>query len=186
MSQQSRSFPIAADFLLCQPPRRGPRRQTVPADSVAALRILPGVSDALADLQAAGFLLLVVTNQPDVATGIQLRAVVEAIHQRLQAELPLDARFVCYHQDSDRCNCRKPAPGLLEDAAARYGLYLPFCFMVGDRWRDVDAGCRGGCQTILLDYGYRERAPDNEPVARAGSLQEAAGWIPRHDREGQI
>jgi D-glycero-D-manno-heptose 1,7-bisphosphate phosphatase len=156
-----------------------------PPDSVAALEILPGVPDALADLKAAGFLLVVVTNQPDVAKGIQRRAVVEAIHQRLQAELPLDAIFVCYHQDSDRCNCRKPAPGLLEEAAARYELYLPFCFMVGDRWRDVDAGCRSGCQTILLDYGYRERAPDNEPAARFGSLREAADWILRHERKGQ-
>jgi D-glycero-D-manno-heptose 1,7-bisphosphate phosphatase len=157
-----------------------------PPDSVAALEILPGVPDALADLKAAGFLLLVVTNQPDVAKGTQLRAVVEAIHHKLQAELPLDDIFVCYHQDSDRCNCRKPAVGLLEEAAARYGLSLPFCFMVGDRWRDVDAGCRAGCQTILLDYAYRERAPDNEPAARLGSLREAAGWILRPEGKGQI
>jgi D-glycero-D-manno-heptose 1,7-bisphosphate phosphatase len=156
-----------------------------PPDSVADLDILPGVPDALADLKAAGFLLLVVTNQPDVAKGIQLRAKVEAIHQRLQAELPLDAIFVCYHQDSDRCNCRKPAPGLLEEAAARYELYLPFCFMVGDRWRDVDAGCRAGCRTIFLDYGYREQAPENEPAVRLGSLPEAADWILRHERTGQ-
>jgi D-glycero-D-manno-heptose 1,7-bisphosphate phosphatase len=157
-----------------------------PPDSVAGLEILPGVPDALADLKAAGFLLLVVTNQPGVAKGIQLRPAVEAIHRRLQAELPLDAIFVCYHQDSDRCNCRKPAPGLLEEAAARYGLNLPFCFMVGDRWRDVDAGCRAGCQTILLDYGYRERAPENQPAARLGALRKVAGWVLLHEREGQI
>src|SRR5450631_4033242 len=82
-----------------------------PPDSVAALEILPGVPEALADLKAAGFLLLVVTNQPDVAKGIQLRAEVEAIHRKLKSELPLDDIFVCYHQDSDHCNCRKPAPG---------------------------------------------------------------------------
>jgi D-glycero-D-manno-heptose 1,7-bisphosphate phosphatase len=156
-----------------------------PPDSVAALEILPGVPEALADLKAAGFLLLVVTNQPDVAKGIQLRAEVEAIHRKLQSELPLDDIFVCYHQDSDHCNCRKPAPGLLEEAAARYALYLPCCFMVGDRWRDVDAGCRSGCQTILLDYGYRERASENQPAASLGSLREAADWILRHERKGQ-
>jgi D-glycero-D-manno-heptose 1,7-bisphosphate phosphatase len=155
-----------------------------PPDSVAAVEVLPGVADALADLKAAGFLLLVVTNQPDVAKGIQLREVVEAIHEKLRAELPLDAVFVCYHQDADHCHCRKPAPGMLEEAAARYGLSLPFCFMVGDRWRDIDAGSRSGCSTILLDYGYRERPPEREPDARVGSLREAADWILRHEGKG--
>jgi D-glycero-D-manno-heptose 1,7-bisphosphate phosphatase len=92
-----------------------------PPDSLEALEILPGVREALEDLKASGFLLLVVTNQPDVAKGTQSRAVVEAIHQKLRAELPLDDIFVCYHQDSDGCDCRKPATGLFEDAAARRG-----------------------------------------------------------------
>ena len=155
-----------------------------PPESAAALEILPGVREALADLKAAGFLLIVVTNQPDVAKGIQLRAAVEEIHQKLRAELPLDDIFVCYHQDLDHCSCRKPAPGLLKEAAARYRLHLPFCFMVGDRWRDIDAGWRSGCSTILLDYGYRERPPEREPGARVGSLREAADWILRHERKG--
>jgi D-glycero-D-manno-heptose 1,7-bisphosphate phosphatase len=154
-----------------------------PPDSVAALEILPGVHAALADLKRAGFLLLVVTNQPDVAKGTQSREAVDAIHRRLQAELPLDAVFVCYHQDSDGCDCRKPSPGLLQQAAVRYGLYLPLCHMVGDRWRDVDAGNRAGCQTILVDCGYRERAPETEPAARVGSLREAADWILRQGAE---
>ncbi len=148
-----------------------------PPDSVAALEIPPGVPGALRDLKAAGFLLVVVTNQPDVATGIQSRAVVEAIHGTLRAALPLDDIFVCYHQDSDRCGCRKPAPGLFQEAAERHGLYLRWCYMVGDRWRDVDAGHRAGCRTIFLDCGYRERAADNEPSARVTSLVEAVTWI---------
>jgi D-glycero-D-manno-heptose 1,7-bisphosphate phosphatase len=148
-----------------------------PPDSVDALEILPGVPDALADLKTAGYLLLVITNQPDVAKGIQSRDAVESIHRRLRAELPLDDIFVCYHQDEDACLCRKPEPGLLHQAAARHALYLPFCFMVGDRWRDVDAGARAGCRTILLDYGYRERLPENQPAARVSSLREAADWI---------
>jgi D-glycero-D-manno-heptose 1,7-bisphosphate phosphatase len=150
------------------------------------MQILPGVAEALQALKAAGFLLLVVTNQPDVAKGISSRAAVEAIHEELRSELPLDAIFACYHQDSDGCGCRKPAPGLLEEAAAAYELYLPSCFMVGDRWRDVDAGFRAGCRTILLDYGYRERPPENEPVARVGSLREAADWILGHEREQRV
>jgi len=150
-----------------------------PPDSVAELEILPGVQKALEDLKGAGFLLLVITNQPDVAKGKQSREGVEAIHSNLRDQLLLDDIFVCYHVDVDACNCRKPAPGMLEQGAAQYGLYLPDCYMVGDRWRDVDAGHRAGCRTILLDYGYSERAADNEPTARVASLKEAATWILR-------
>jgi D-glycero-D-manno-heptose 1,7-bisphosphate phosphatase len=152
-----------------------------PPDSVETLEILPGVPEALAALKAAGFLLLVVTNQPDVSKGIQTVNGVEAIHKRLRAELPLDDIFVCYHDEADACDCRKPAAGMLLRAAARYGLYLPFCFMVGDRWRDVDAGHRAGCRSILVDYGYAERGPSREPDATVRSLSQAADWILAQD-----
>ncbi len=148
-----------------------------PPDSLDGVEILPGVREALQELRRAGFLLLVVTNQPDVGKGKQSRETVEAIHSKLRAELALDDIFVCYHVDADACDCRKPAPGLLEQGAARYELYLPGCYMVGDRWRDLDAGHRAGCRTVFVDYGYRERAADHEPEARVTSLQEAAGWI---------
>lgn len=148
-----------------------------PPDSIASLEILPGVAEALSDLKEAGFVLAVVTNQPDVAKGIQSQAVVEAIHDRLRAELPLDGVFVCYHVDADRCDCRKPMPGLLLRAALQYGFELADSYMIGDRWRDVDAGHRAGCRTIFIDYGYRERPPEKEPSARVSSLREAADWI---------
>ncbi len=147
-----------------------------PPVSLAELEILPDVAGALADLKAAGFWLLVVTNQPDVGKGIQSREVIEAMHARLRAELPLDDIFVCYHVDGDGCGCRKPAPGLLYQAAARYGLDLPSCYLIGDRWRDVDAAHRAGCKSIFLDYGYPERRPEREPDARVHSVREAADW----------
>lgn len=150
-----------------------------PPDSLAQVEILPGVREALDELRGAGFLLVVVTNQPDVAKGRQSREGVEAIHSHLRDLLPLDYIFVCYHVDADACTCRKPAPGMLEQAAVQFGLYLPNCYMVGDRWRDVDAGHRAGCRTILLDYGYRERTAENEPGVRVASLKEAAAWILR-------
>ena len=150
-----------------------------PPVSAAALEILPGVPEALSELKAAGFLLLVVTNQPDVATGMQSRQQVEAIHARLRSMLPLDEFFVCYHQESDGCACRKPAPGLLNQAAVRFQLNLGSCFMVGDRWRDVDAGGRAGCRTAFIDYRYRERPPDYPPDVRVDSLRAAADWILR-------
>ena len=84
-----------------------------PPDSAAAMEILPGVREGLVALKRAGFLLIVVTNQPDVAKGVQSREAVEAIHARLRSKLPLDDILVCYHRDEDKCGCRKPAPRLL-------------------------------------------------------------------------
>jgi len=148
-----------------------------PPQSLSDVEILPGVHDSLLRLKKAGFLLLVTTNQPDVRTGKQTKEVVEAIHSMLLSQLPLDDIFVCYHIDADQCRCRKPSPGMIEQARDRYNLHLPFCYMVGDRWRDVDAGHRAGCQSILIDYSYEERGPEREPAIRVASLSEAADWI---------
>ena len=139
----------------------------------------PEAGEALARMKAAGFLLIVVTNQPDVARGITKRSDVEQMHAILKAALPLDDFYVCYHTDADRCPCRKPRPGMLLDAAAAHGIDLGASYMIGDRWRDIDAGAAAGCRTIWLDSGYRERGPDHPPDAQVGSLSEAAGWIAR-------
>jgi D-glycero-D-manno-heptose 1,7-bisphosphate phosphatase len=147
-----------------------------PPARVEDVEILPGVADALAHLRAAGFALIVVTNQPDVARGTQTRAAVDAIHDRLATELPLDAVYACCHDDADACACRKPAPGLLRDAARDHGLDLAGSFMVGDRWRDTDAGAAAGCRTIFVDRGYAERRP-HAFDAKVASLPEAAAWI---------
>jgi D-glycero-D-manno-heptose 1,7-bisphosphate phosphatase len=150
-----------------------------PPASVAEMEIMPGVAGALARLHAAGFRLIVVTNQPDVARGLQTRAVVEAMHARLQAELPIDEVRVCYHDDAACCACRKPAPGLLLDAARAGPVALAGSVMVGDRWRDIEAGRSAGCRTVFIDYGYAE-ALKGEPDVRVRSLDEAANWILAH------
>jgi haloacid dehalogenase superfamily, subfamily IA, variant 1 with third motif having Dx(3-4)D or Dx(3-4)E len=147
-----------------------------PPATEEALEVLGGVPEALARLHDAGFRLVVVTNQPDVARGIQRREVVDRMHARLRAELPIDDIRVCDHDDRDRCGCRKPEPGLLTAAARDNGLSLPESFMVGDRWRDVEAGRRAGCTTIFIDCGYDEPRPDGADAA-VGSLAEAADWI---------
>lgn len=130
-----------------------------PAD-LASFEILPGVPEALDRLRAAGFLLIVVTNQPDVARGTQKLAVVEAMHERLRAELPLDGIEMCHDEESDRY---KPRPGMLRDAAREWGIDLTRSVMIGDRWRDVDCGKAASCFTVLIDRGYAEpmrAAPD--------------------------
>ncbi len=147
-----------------------------PPSDISELEILPGVSEALCRLHDAGFYLIVVTNQPDVARGKQTREAVESIHQILQAKLPLDKISVCFHDDDDQCSCRKPSPGMLIDAAREFELDIASCFMIGDRWRDVEAGERAGCTTIFIDYGYDEAQPERVH-AKVKSLLEASEWI---------
>ena len=149
-----------------------------PPKTAEALTILPGVPEALDRLRAAGLALIVFTNQPDVARGSLRRDDVEAMHGLLRTRLPLDDIACCYHDDSDDCACRKPRPGMLIDSAKRHGVDLPLSFVVGDRWRDIEAGRRAGCTTVLISRSYSEReraAPDFE----AADLSEASQWILR-------
>ena len=155
-----------------------------PPSTVAELEVLPGVPEALQVLKQAGYKLLVVTNQPDLGRGKQSQQTLDAIHQALLSRLPIDDIFVCPHTDEGKCACRKPLPGMLFEAARKHDIDLPASFMVGDRWRDIEAGYNAGCRTILIDYGYSERAPDHVPDLRVSSLREAADWIIRATLEG--
>ena len=146
-----------------------------PPDTIEDLEVLAGVPDALRKLRGAGFRLIVVTNQPDVARGTQSREVVEAMNARLTAELAVDEVVACYH-DGDDCDCRKPKPGALVAAAHRHGVELERSFMVGDRWRDIEAGQRAGCRCLFVDHGYAEQQPAGSFV-RVPSLAAAADWI---------
>jgi len=140
--------------------------------SLQDLEIMPSVFEALNTLKAHGYLTVVVTNQPDVARGTASRGAVESIHQRLKGELAIDAILTCFHDDADDCNCRKPKPGLLLQAARDFNIDLSSSFMVGDRWRDVEAGERAGCKTFFVDHNYREQAPKSYDF-RVDSLMEA-------------
>ncbi|HEV2350769.1 MAG TPA: HAD family hydrolase [Terriglobia bacterium] len=143
----------------------------------ADLRIPPGTAEVLARLKNRDFLLLVVTNQPDVARGTQQREIVEEMGRRLCAELPLDGVLACYHDDQDGCDCRKPRPGLITRAVRQYGIDLNRSYLIGDRWRDIDAGASAGCKTIWIDRGYAEQPPAFAPDARVASLPQAVEWI---------
>jgi len=144
--------------------------------SLDELELLPGVLEALTDLRTAGFVLVVVTNQPDLATGRIRPEVAEAIHQKLRALLPIDDIKVCGHVDEDDCSCRKPRPGMLFEAARDWSIDLYRSFIVGDRWRDVAAGKAAGCKTIFVDYGYAEELADR-PDFVVTSLPEAVKII---------
>jgi D-glycero-D-manno-heptose 1,7-bisphosphate phosphatase len=132
-----------------------------PPQTVAEFMLFDGVPAACAKLAAAGFVLVVATNQPDVGRGTQSQAVVEAMHAELQRQVPQIAGIeVCYAPGLDKTappdRRRKPEPGMLLDAAKALDIDLTRSWMVGDRWRDVDCGKRAGVRTVFIDFGYVE------------------------------
>jgi D-glycero-D-manno-heptose 1,7-bisphosphate phosphatase len=137
---------------------------------------LPGVAAALFGLKEAGYHLVVVTNQPDVARGTQTRKYVEEMNEAIRTELPVLDVLTCFHDSAEGCGCRKPKPGLLLAAARRWRLNPARSFMVGDRWSDIAAGKAAGCSTVLLDrpYSGRNRCI---PDYCAADLPEAVRWI---------
>jgi D-glycero-D-manno-heptose 1,7-bisphosphate phosphatase len=149
---------------------------SVPPSRVAEVEILPGVGPGLARLKQAGFDLIVASNQPDVSRGTQSLENVEAINQVLAQQLPLDEIVCCYHDNADACGCRKPKAGMLVDTARRRGIDLARSYMVGDRWRDIEAGRRAGCTTVLLPATSPE--PNTvRPDFEAANFEDAVQFI---------
>jgi D-glycero-D-manno-heptose 1,7-bisphosphate phosphatase len=166
------------DGVINRPAIRG--RKPYSPRSLAEMEILPGVPAALQALKAAGYSLVVVTNQPDIARGAVPRRVVDSMNGWLSTVLPLDAVLTCAHDDADRCQCRKPLPGLIMQAAQELHLECAASYMIGDRWRDIEAGRRAGCKTFFIDCGYDEQLPQSYDF-RVSSLPEAARIILQAD-----
>lgn len=141
---------------------------------LAELEIPLEVKPSLNRLKAAGYLLICVTNKPDIERGLMTQNDVDAIFNKMRESLPLDDIFACYSENSD---CYKPKPGLILDAAKKYQIDLSASFMIGDRWRDIGAGQNAHCKTIWIDRGYAEKKPDPPADYTAYSLSEAADWI---------
>ena len=145
-------------------------------NSLNELEILPGVRQSITKLKKLNFVCLVVTNQPNVSRKkIDKNSVIQ-MNNFLKNEIALDDIFVCYHDDSDNCNCRKPKPGLLLQAGKKWDVDFKKSFMIGDRWRDIQAGEKVGCKTIFLDYKYNEKKP-KKPDFVSDSLLNAAHII---------
>ena len=130
--------------------------------TLAEFEVYPDAPAACRDLHAAGYVLVVVTNQPDIARGTLALADLEAMHAKLRAALPEIARIeVCLAPGQGKPDPedrrRKPAPGMILDAAATLGLDLSRSWMVGDRWRDIDCGHNAGVRTVFIDLGYAEK-----------------------------
>ncbi|MFN4895160.1 MAG: D-glycero-alpha-D-manno-heptose-1,7-bisphosphate 7-phosphatase [Pseudomonadota bacterium] len=129
-----------------------------PPANIAEVVVPDDVPEAVSMLKRAGFLLICCTNQPDVGRGTQSIQEVERINRYLADLLGLDSVEVCYDA-ADGGPRRKPEPGMLLDAADRFSIDLSRSFMVGDRWRDIEAGRRAGCTPVFIDLGYHEQWP---------------------------
>jgi D-glycero-D-manno-heptose 1,7-bisphosphate phosphatase len=138
--------------------------------------VVPGVAQACRALRDVGLVLVVVTNQPDVARGAQSASGVAAINSLLRRHVTVDALYVCHHDNGDDCECRKPRTGMLTTAALDLDLDLNQSFMVGDRWSDIAAGQGAGCRTVYIDYGYQEQGA-HEPDHVVSNPVEALEWV---------
>lgn len=109
------------------------------------------VSEPLRILKEAGFLLIATTNQPGVCRGDISRSELDLMHLRLRRELPLDDILVCPHEESDDCPCRKPSPGLFQEASFKWHIELDRSYVISDKWQDAEAARHVGCVSVLLD-----------------------------------
>jgi D-glycero-D-manno-heptose 1,7-bisphosphate phosphatase len=139
-------------------------------------RLLPGTAAAVRELKSVGFLIIVVTNQPDVGHGLTTPQALAAMHARLSERLPVDAILVCPHRQDAGCACRKPRPGMIHQAQTAWGIDASRSYLVGDRATDIVAGRAAGLYTVFLDRGYAEPLLE-PPDARVGSLRQAVRQI---------
>jgi D-glycero-D-manno-heptose 1,7-bisphosphate phosphatase len=148
-------------------------RPTSPRN-LAEFKIDDGVEESLKRLRAAGFKLLVVTNQPDIARGLMPWESLRLMTDRIMETLAVDGVRVCPHDDSDCCACRKPKPGMLVDLAGEHGVELGESYLIGDSWKDTLAARAAGCRSIILDRPYNQGDPAN---CRVANLAEAVKFI---------
>lgn len=147
-----------------------------PPSALSDLRIVKGAAKALRELKHKGWILIIVTNQPDVTRGQIKKSDVEDINNYILNNFPITEIFTCYHDDKDKCNFRKPLPGAFFYASQKYSINLAKSFMVGDRWKDITAGKNAGCKTIFIDYNYKEQKPQNFDFC-VNTLTEASNII---------
>jgi D-glycero-D-manno-heptose 1,7-bisphosphate phosphatase len=152
---------------------------------VDQVELIAGAPQALRRLQDAGFRLFVVTNQSGVGRGYFSREAVEEIHTLLNrhftaAGVSIEHYYVCPHHPEDNCDCRKPKPKFLFEAACEYGLDLSRCFMIGDRPSDIQCGYNAGATSILVLTGAGRETLETHAVVPAAVVDDigaAAEWI---------
>ena len=145
----------------------------VPPRDCGEVSIIEGVTDSLNLFRKNGIIPVVITNQPDVSRGITTVEIVESINQLIRQLTGIEYFYICFHDNFDNCNCRKPRTELILNAVRDLNIDIGNSFMVGDRWRDVKVGQTLGMRSYFIDYSYREIEPE-PPFIRVSSLWEVA------------
>lgn len=120
--------------------------------TLAELRLVRNAADSVAKLRAHGFVTVIVTNQPDVARGELPRAIADAINAAVLERVGADGLYACFHGGDEHCECRKPAPGMLLQAADELDLDLGASWLIGDRWVDMAAAAAAGVRAALVEH----------------------------------
>jgi D-glycero-D-manno-heptose 1,7-bisphosphate phosphatase len=137
------------------------------------LEILDGVRDAVKILKKLGFKVVVVTNQPEISRGLITEDLIMEMHNKISEETGIESFYFCRHDDFHDCECRKPKTGMLLRAAVELDLDFNQSYLVGDRWKDIQAGQKVGCKCYFIDNNYDEPRPIF-PFRTVKSLYEAA------------
>jgi D-glycero-D-manno-heptose 1,7-bisphosphate phosphatase len=147
---------------------------------VEDIRMIEGAPEALQRFADAGWLLFFITNQPNVAKGKAARPDVEAVHEAVVRNLavPIARSYLCFHQAEDRCQCRKPSPHFLREAAREFDVDLTQSWMAGDQDSDLLCGRAAGCKVALIEHrGSEHKRGKVEPDLRARDLGELASAL---------
>ena len=147
------------------------------ATDLKGFKIYPESKEALHLLKKAGFLLVIVTNQPDINRGIITKSTMELMNSSLAERLPIDTIKICPHIREENCLCRKPKPGLLMEACAEFGIDTLQSYMIGDRSSDMEAGRSLSCKTIFIDLGYTAEKKPSQMDFQCKGILEATKWI---------
>jgi len=150
--------------------------------SFSEFKLIDNIEDCIRRARDEGFVIIVVTNQPDIARGKMAQDELDKMNERIRASFPVDEIVVCPHDDADGCHCRKPKPGMLVDAAQRFDIELTASFLIGDSWKDMGAAKGAPCCGILIDASYNQ---DTDCDKRVPTLKQAIDYVLSKKEEGK-
>jgi D-glycero-D-manno-heptose 1,7-bisphosphate phosphatase len=147
-------------------------------DRFEDFRLYADAQEGCRALKAAGFVLVVVTNQPEVGRGTLAQAEVDRMHALLADLIPeIDRVEACFDPGrGEKSRRRKPEAGMVIDAADALGIDLSRSWMIGDRWRDVECGKKAGLRTVFIDFGYTDEVKSS-PEFTVRTFSEAVSVV---------